>query len=80
MNPIVYLLAGLAVLAFVLYTTRERFQPEFLDKTQVQTTVAHETSSYEQETNHASPYRANMGSVPGFETPFQVNQYKAYVV
>ena len=69
----------MAVLAVVLYLTRERFQPEFLDKRQVQKTVATENSSYAQQTNHISYAPADMGSVSGTQTPFQVNQYKAYV-
>lgn len=77
--PILYLLVALAVLAVVLYTTRERFQPDFLDKRQVQTTVARENSSYNQQTNHMNPSPYDMGPVSGMQTPFQVNQYKAYV-
>lgn len=79
MNPTVWLLAGMAVLAFVLYVSRERFQPEFLDKRQVQRTVAAEGSHYGQYTNHMSPMGGSMGSPSGMETPFQVNQYKAYI-
>lgn len=79
MNPTMYFLIALAVLAFVLYAARERFQPEFLDKRQVDRTVATETSSYAQQTNHMSYAPYSMGPVSGFETPFQVNQYKAYV-
>jgi hypothetical protein len=79
MNSIVYLLVALAVLALVLYGTRERFQPEFLDKRQVQKTVATEESSYAQQTNHISYAPYSTGPVSGFATPFQVNQYKAYV-
>lgn len=79
MNPTVYLLVAMVVLAFVLYVTRERFQPEFLDKRQVQHTVATENSSYAQHTNHMQHAPANMGPIQGMQTPFQVNQYKAYV-
>lgn len=79
MNPVVYFVIALAILAAVLYTTRERFQPEFLDKRQVQTTVAREDSSYNQQTNHMNPAPYDMGPVSGMQTPFQVNQYKAYV-
>lgn len=79
MNPTIYLLAAMAVLALVLYATRERFQPEFLDKSQVRKTVAVENSSYAQHTNHMSFAPADMGSIQGMQTPFQVNQYKAYV-
>jgi hypothetical protein len=79
MNPAVYFIIALAVLAAVLYTTRERFQPEFLDKSQVRTTVSREDSSYNQQTNHMNPAPYDMGPVSGMQTPFQVNQYKAYV-
>ena len=79
MNPTVYLLIALVALAFVLYASRERFQPEFEDRRQVEKTVATEDSSYTQQTNHIQYGPANMGSIQGMETPFQVNQYKAYV-
>jgi hypothetical protein len=79
MKPIVFFVIALSVLAFVLHTTRERFQPEFLDKRQVRTTVAHEDSSYNQQTNHMNPAHYDMGPVSGMQSPFQVNQYKAYV-
>ena len=74
-----YLLTAMAALAVVLYLTRERFQPEFLDKRQVQKTVANENSSYAQHTNHMQHAPAHMGPIQGMQTPFQVNQYKAYV-
>jgi hypothetical protein len=79
MNPTTWLLLGMAVLAFVLYTTRERFQPEFLDKRQVARTVAAENSHYEQYTNHMTPAAYSVGPPAGMQTPFQVNQYKAYI-
>ena len=69
----------MAVLGFVLYASRERFQPEFLDKRQVQRTVATENSHYAQVTNHMSPTPYSMGAPAGMQTPFQVNQYKAYI-
>lgn len=79
MNPTTLLVIALVALLFVLYLGRERFQPEFLDKRQVQTTVAREQSSYEQMTNHMSPSPVEMGPLQGMQTPFQVNQYTAYV-
>lgn len=69
----------MAVLGFVLYASRERFQPEFLDKRQVAKTVATENSHYDQMTNHMSPGSYSMGPAAGMQTPFQVNQYKAYI-
>jgi hypothetical protein len=79
MNPTTLLVIALVALVAVLYLGRERFQPEFLDKRQVQTTVAREGSSYEQMTNHMSPSPVQMGPIQGMQTPFQVNQYTAYV-
>ena len=76
------LLAGaLLVVALVLsrvYT--EKFQPEFLDRTQIAKTIAVEDSSYDQRTNHMDPSPFSMAPIAGQETPFQVNQYRAYVV
>lgn len=71
--------AALIILGFVLWKTTERFQPEFIDKRQVQKTVGVEDSSYSQQTNHMdmSPY--SMGPIEGSQSPFQVNQYRAYI-
>lgn len=79
----VYIWFALALLILFLVTrvsVQEKFQPEFLDKTQVQKTVAVEDSSYAQRTNHVDPAPFNMGPIQGIETPFQVNQYRSYVV
>ena len=70
----------MVVVGLVLFSSRERFQPEFLDKTQVDKTVSVQNSSYAQRTNHMSQSEVNIGPIQGMETPFQVNQYKAYVV
>jgi hypothetical protein len=76
-RPLLALVLALVVLYFAL--PRERFQPEFLDKSQVDKTVAVENSSYAQVTNHADPAPYSMGPVQGMQTPFRVNQYRAYV-
>ena len=68
------------MIALVMMKSRERFQPEFLVKDQVRKTVAVENSSYNQVTNHADPAPFSLGPVAGNETPFQVNQYRAFVV
>ncbi len=75
------LVGALLVVGLVLsrmYT--EKFQPEFLDRTQIAKTIAVEDSSYDQKTNHMDPSPFSMGPIMGTETPFQVNQYRAYVV
>ncbi len=79
MNPTTYLLAGMGILALVLYFTREHYSLEFNDYTQEKKTLATEDSSYAQNTNHMQFAPANMGPIQGMQTPFQVNQYKAYV-
>lgn len=79
MTPILFLAVALLALGVVLWASRERFQPEFLDKSQVQKTVASEDSHYSQVTNHMTPAPAHMGPISGMASPFQVNQYKAYI-
>lgn len=78
-----YIWFALALVAIYLVTrlsVQEKFQPEFLDKTQVRKTVAVEDSSYAQRTNHLDHMPFSMGPIQGMETPFQVNQYRSYVV
>ena len=79
MKQWLFLAVALVAIAFVLMKSRERFQPEFLDKRQVATTVAMENSSFAQRTNHVQQAPYSMGPLQGMETPFQVNQYKAYI-
>lgn len=80
MKPWVFLVVAIIILGLLLVNTRERFQPEFLDKRQVAQTVATEDSSYLQRTNHMEPSNVNMGPINGMETIFQVNQYKAHIL
>lgn len=80
MAPFVWLLVALVVLYIVLRSVSvEKFQPEFLDKTQVRQTVATENSSYAQRTNHAQPAPYDAGPIEGIPTIFQVNQFRAFV-
>ena len=75
------LLVATIVVGIVLYKMRtEKFQPEFLDRTQIAKTIAVEDSSFDQRTNHMDPSPFSMGPIAGVQTPFQVNQYRAYVV
>ena len=81
MNPTIYFVVAIILLLLVMVgIPKERFQPEFLDKRQVEKTVSVEDSSYAQRTNHMSYAPYSMGPIQGMETPFQVNQYRAYVV
>lgn len=81
MNPTIYFVVAIVLLLLVMVgLPKERFQPEFLDKRQDDKTMAVEDSSYAQQTNHMSYAPYSMGPIQGMETPFQVNQYRAYVV
>jgi hypothetical protein len=81
MSAYIWFALALLVLFLVMrVSVQEKFQPEFLDKTQVRKTVATEDSSYAQRTNHFDPAPYTMGPIQGMETPFQVNQYRSYVV
>jgi hypothetical protein len=81
MKQWIFLTIALLVVGLVLFRTyTEKFQPEFLDRTQIAKTIAVEDSSYDQKTNHMDPSPFSMGPIAGQETPFQVNQYRAYVV
>lgn len=80
MTATLFLIAAAVLLGLVIFASpKERFQPEFLDKQQVAKTVAVENSSYSQRTNHANLAPYSMGPIAGIESPFQVNQYKAYI-
>lgn len=73
------MLSLLVLGAVLVMNSKEKFQPEFLDKTQLQRTVRSEDSSYAQTTNHMKFAPYSIGPLHGMQTPFQVNQYKAYV-
>jgi hypothetical protein len=73
------LIAGLVIAAVLFMQRREGFNAEFIDKTQDNRTMKVENSSYAQTTNHMTPAHYSMGPIEGVQTPFQVNQYKAYV-
>ena len=72
-------LAGLLVIGLVVMKTTEKFQPEFLDRSQITKTIATEDANYEQRTNHMDPAPYQSGPALGMESPFQVNQYRAYI-
>jgi len=79
-TALLFFVAALAAVYFVVKTFgMEKFQPEFLDKRNVDATVANEQSSYRQMTNHVEPAPYDAGPIPGKETIFQVNQFKSYM-
>jgi hypothetical protein len=73
------LAAAFLVVVLIMMKTTERFQPEFLDRTQIARTLAVQDSSYDQQTNHLNPIPVQHESIHGIETPFRVNQYTSYV-
>jgi hypothetical protein len=78
MLHILALLLSIAVLWFVWKASgaQEKFQPEMLDRSQIQRTQEVEHSSYEQRTNHMG-FASFVDPAPGTPTPFRVNAYTA---
>jgi len=78
MLHIVAFIAGLAALfaVFQLSGGLENFQPELLDRRQMERTQDVEHSSYEQRTNHM-PRTSFVDAVQGMATPWRVNAYTA---
>ncbi len=79
MKPWLLLLGALVVIGFVVKNMTEKFQPEFLDRTQIARTIAVEDSSYDQRTNHLDPAPFSAGPTQGIQTPFRVNQYTSFM-
>lgn len=82
MKNVLLLVAAVIVLGLAVRKLTEGFgtQPEMLDKRGVVKTILTEDSSYEQVTNHLRPSMDTFAPVEGFETPFQVNMFKAHIV
>lgn len=80
MKPWIFLVIAILVIGYILLAQPfARPTPQFEDRRQVVKTIAVEDSSYAQRTNHMEYAPVRMGPIQGNETPFQVNQYKAYV-
>lgn len=75
----VAILAGLAVVGYVLYSSREGFETSFVDHTNEKKTEQTRVSSYEQTTNNFKPTQALPVNPPGIETPYRVNSWNSYV-
>jgi uncharacterized membrane-anchored protein YhcB (DUF1043 family) len=76
---LIAIVAGLALLGFLIFRNRENFVAEFTDRTNEKATVDNEVSSYRQQTNHVQPTPAQYEPPHGIETPFRVNQYTSYM-
>jgi hypothetical protein len=71
---------GLVLVSYIVSRTMlERFEPQMLNQSQEKRTMEREDSSFEQRTNHFRPGPVDMGPLHGTESPFRVNQYKAYI-
>lgn len=75
----VALLAGLAVVGYIIYKSREGFEVAFVDKTNEKKTEETRVSSYAQQTNNYKPMEAAPKPPPGVETPYRVNVWNSYV-
>jgi len=83
-TPLLVLIAaiGLVLVSWSLFGKESFAQIEYYggNTTQVSRTIAKEDSSYEQTTNSMPQPPITSPPIIGRETPFQVNQYTAYVV
>jgi hypothetical protein len=80
-SPMIYFALAIGVLGYVvaIASTREKFVAEFIDTKQEGRTNDLADSSYSQRTNHFVPAPFPMGPIEGVQSPFQVNQYKAFI-
>ncbi len=77
----IWLAVAVLIIGGLLWTTTERFTPQFIDQSQTARTVRMEDSSYTQATNHFTPTpNREMMEVPGVPGKDQVNQWNAHVV
>jgi hypothetical protein len=81
-TPLLVLIAAIGLVLLSWIFGKESFsQVEYYggNTTQVSRTIAKEDSSYEQSTNSMPKPPVTAPPVTGRATPFQVNQYTAYV-
>jgi len=82
-TPLLVLIVAIGLVLVSWSLGKESFgQIEYYggNTTQVSRTIAKEDSSYEQTTNSMPKPPVTSPPIVGRETPFQVNQYTAYVV
>lgn len=77
MWTIIFLLIAIAVLFWVLYQGMQ--SPPPTRETNMIALDLEPGSSYAQKTNHFPATPVNFGEIDGFETPFRVNMFKAYM-
>ena len=77
MWTIVFLVLALAVVFWVL--TRKVYPPPPNREAKMVALDLEPASSYAQKTNHIPQTPVDMGPIGGFETPFRVNMFHAYM-
>ena len=76
----VFLVLALGIMLIYAVITREGFQPEFLDQSNVKKTQDMANSSYKQDTNSVRPDgRFAAPPIQGIKSPFRVNVWDAYI-
>lgn len=78
--PILAIGVAAVVLWSVMTRFSEPFVPEFLEQSGVAQTAKTRDSSYEQRTNHMPQPPGTAVPIQGVQSPFQVNQYKSFIV
>lgn len=73
------LLLAVFAIWYVLYKPTEGFRSEILDTGNTKRTTETSQSSYNQETNHFPKVPSDLGQISGYETPFRVNMYNAFI-
>jgi hypothetical protein len=77
MWPVVFLV--LAIISVFWVLTRKVNPPPSTREEHISTLDLEPASSYAQKTNHFPQTPVNMGEIGGFETPFRVNMFHAYM-
>jgi flagellar basal body-associated protein FliL len=77
MWTIVFLVLAIVVVVWVL--SRKTQAPTVSRETKMVALDLEPASSYAQKTNHFPATPVEMGPIAGFETPFRVNMFKAYM-
>jgi len=78
--PVFLCLALGAMLVYAVLPSRDGFQSEFLDQTNVERTQETSVSSYRQQTNAVQPNKQFAAPpIQGMISPFRVNVWDAYI-
>jgi hypothetical protein len=73
------LLLSTIIILLILWFALSRTSAAPTKEQRLNTMDAVSASSYLQQTNHLESSKVDMGPISGFETPFRVNMYQAYI-